>query len=139
MGTAIAAGSAATVMIQQLGTYAGSVYVTVEEPDKNESERVEKAYGPEPVTAALSSGDIYVSNNTMESDSVYINGLTSGAIVRVYNNLGSLLGTATSMGDFATVFIAQLGTQAGSVYVSVEEPDKLESEYIECLYSAEED
>ena len=139
LGTAIAAGSAATVMIQQLGTYAGSVYVTVEEPDKNESERVEKAYGPEPVTAALSSGDIYVSNNTMESDSVYINGLTSGAIVRVYNNLGSLLGTATSMGDFATVFIAQLGTQAGSVYVSVEEPDKLESEYIECLYSAEED
>ena len=139
LGSAISAGSTATININQLGRDAGSIYVTVEDSDKWESAKVGRTYEGEPKTTALVSSMITVTNNAKIADTVVVNGLTAGEIIRVYDTATSSpeLGSSVSAGSMATVSIGQLGSSAGSIYVTVEDPNKWESARVGRTYAGE--
>lgn len=135
------AGSYVTVSITQLGTSAGSVYVSVTGESKLESGRVQVDYAAESSSTAISSDNIAVTNNAGTADTVEVTGLTEKDVVKVYSAAkgGSTLGSATvaSYGTYATVTISQLGTAAGSIYVSVTSDNKTESSRTKAEYTAE--
>ncbi len=139
--TASAYASEAEVTVQQLGTIAGSVFVTVTEPSKSESGRTEAPYKAEPSSSGIGEGSITVVNNAGLPDMVYVTGLTTGDIIKVYDTEmgGKQLGSAavSSSGMDASVEIAQLGGSAGSVYVSVTSANKAESGRTKAGYAAE--
>jgi hypothetical protein len=143
IGTATAAAgeTSVSITIAQLGSAAGSVYVSVTGSNKLESGRVRADYPAEGVSAAPAPGDISINNNSGAPDTVKVSGLASADVVKVYDASrgGSLLGTATvsTFASDATVTITQLGTTAGKVYVTVTNPNKSESERTEADYDAE--
>ena len=143
LGTATVSASAtdATVTVPQLGTSQGTIYVTVTSPGKMESGRVEVAYKGESSSDNLNKDNISATNNAGISDTIYVSGLTSGDVVKVYDSAlgGTLLGTATvaSTATDVTVTVSQLGTAAGSVFVTVTSSNKAESGRVEAAYTAE--
>ncbi|SPF37208.1 conserved exported hypothetical protein [Candidatus Desulfosporosinus infrequens] len=143
LGTATVASSKvdATVTITQLGTTAGSVYVSVTSTNKQESSRTQVGYVAEANSSSLSAGNITVTNNSNAPDTVYITGLTANDVVKVYDSAtgGTQLGTATvgTYSSTATVTITQLGITSGSIYVSVTSKNKLESSRLQVSYAAE--
>ncbi|MGD6875665.1 hypothetical protein [Bacillus infantis] len=83
-------------------------------------------------TPAPAADTITVTNNTAGTpDTVAVTGLAAGDVVKVYDaaTAGTVLGTETvgAGQTTATVSIAQLGTGAGSVHVSVTSTGKTES------------
>jgi hypothetical protein len=130
-----------TVSITQLGTSAGSVYVSITGISKLESSRAKADYEAESSSTAIKSDNIAVSNNAGASDTVEVTGLTEKDIIKIYNAAkgGTLLGSATvaPYGTYVTVTISQLGISAGSVYVSVASTNKTESGRTKADYSAE--
>ena len=134
-------GTEATVTVTQLGTAAGSVYVSVTSVNQQESERTKTDFASEATSEAPDADNVIVNNNAGTPDTVYVAGLTAGDVVKVYNSAkgGIRLGSATvaSSKTEATVTISQLGTAAGSVYVSVTGTGTLESGRTEANYTAE--
>ncbi len=143
LGTATVADGTtyATVTISQLGTGSGSVYVSVTIAECLESDRTQTSYAAESQTTPLSADSVSVTNNSGESDTVTVTGLTSGDIVKIYDaaTSGTLLGTATvsTYGSSATVTIEQLGIVSRSIYVALTSKNKTESARTEVTYSAE--
>lgn len=131
-----------TISINQLGTDAGSVYVTVASVNKNESGRVKVDYAAESKSQGISQDNVIVTNNvTGTADTILVTGVSGGDVIKVYDAAvgGKVLGTATVPADasYVTLTIQQLGVNAGSVYVSVTSPNKLESDRIKVDYLAE--
>ncbi|MBV7273215.1 hypothetical protein JMF89_02460 [Clostridiaceae bacterium UIB06] len=130
-----------TISIAQLGTDAGSVYISVTSKGNSESDRVKVDYGAESKSDTLDASNIVVTNNVGTSDTVVVSGLSSSEVVNVYDAAkgGNLLGTATvaTGSTQVTVTISQLGTNAGSVYVSLKDTNKRESDRTQVNYEAE--
>lgn len=144
LGTATVASNntQATVSISQLGSAAGSVYITVTTKGRTESGRIRAYYTAESVSDGLLEGNITVTNNPSgKADVVHVTGLNAGDVIKVYNaaTAGSLLGSGkvSSSGTEVDVSITQLGTEAGSIYLSVTSADRNESSRIKADYSAE--
>lgn len=133
--------TSATISVSQLGTSAGSVYISSTETGKSESSRVKADYVAESKTSALDASDVVITNNVGSNDTVQVSGVSSGEVIKVYDAAkgGNLLGTATvsSGSTSATVSISQLSSAAGSVYVSLTSSNKLESDRVQVDYSAE--
>ena len=131
----------ATVTIAQIGSSAGSVYVSVTNKGMLESGRTKVDYDAEPQSDPIDDDYVTITNNVGKSDTVHITGLSGGDVVKVYNAAsgGKALGSVSvpSSKTEATVTISQLGNGAGSVYVSVTSKGLLESERIKADYSAE--
>ncbi|MGE5395971.1 MAG: hypothetical protein ACM3MK_00390 [Chitinophagales bacterium] len=123
--------TSATITIKQLGTAAGSVYVTITGTGQAESNATEKAYDAEVKSTAPNADDIVIVNNAGTPDTVTITGV-EGDTVSVYADLAlkTLLGQAvTAKGaTSAVVTIKQLGTAAGAVYVTITSTGKGESD-----------
>ncbi|WNB92513.1 pre-peptidase C-terminal domain-containing protein [Bacillus sp. NEB1478] len=115
----------------------GTYYFVV----KNEYDSYNKAYDfkfymkSNPVKAA----NVKVNNNKGKSDSVTVNGLAKGDVVKVYNasSKGTLLASATSTGTSATLSIKQVGTKSGKIYVSVTKSGLAESDRVAVTYKGE--
>ncbi len=140
VGVTVAGGGSAAVYVSQLGTAAGSVYVTVTSTGCDESPRTTKAYSAEERSAAPSSDDISAQNNiTGVLDTVTVSNTAVGDIVRAYEsaNGAAPVSTAESTGTSATLYINQLGTAAGTVYISLQSPNKLESARTKASYIKE--
>ncbi len=143
LGSATAGNSKtdATVTILQLGTGAGSVYLTITQPGAQESGRTKIDYIAEGTSAGPNINNISISNNVGKADTIYISNLASGDIVRIYNApaQGNIIGTATvaSSATDITVSVAQLGTTSGSIYVTVTSTGKAESARTRAEYKAE--
>ena len=134
--------TSATVSVSQLGTSAGSVYVSAKDTNKLEGSRVQVSYSAEDGSSALDVNNITITNNASgTADTIYVSDLTAGDIIKVYDSAsgGTLLGTATvaSGSEDATISIDQLGTASGSVYLTLTEKNKSESSRLEATYSAE--
>jgi hypothetical protein len=143
LGSVTASSGTATVSIAQIATSAtsvGSVYVSVTSTAKLESTRTSKTYSSE-TSAALTAAAITATNATGANDTVVVTGLAEGDLVTVYSVAkdGTNLGTATvgTGSTTATVSLsADLGTKAGSVYVSVTRVGKFESTRLAKAYTA---
>jgi hypothetical protein len=133
----------ATVTIAQLGTGAGQVYVSITINGNLESDRTAKTYEAEPVqTTAPLASNITVTNNPVSTpDTVLVNALTTGDLIKVYDSAtgGNLLSSATvAIGQTSvTASVYQLGTTAGQVYVSATSTGKTESTRTAKAYGAE--
>jgi hypothetical protein len=130
VGIAVASGSSVTVYISQLGTNAGTAFVSVTSAPDSESFRTEAPYTAEPRTSAPDPLDITAVNNAAGLlDTLTVTGVANGDIVRAYaTSVGtSVLATAVGSGATATLYFNQLGINAGTVYVSVQGAGELES------------
>jgi hypothetical protein len=134
--------TAVTITVAQLGSIAGSVYVSVTNVNKLESLRTARAYVAEPTTTALLASAITVTNNKIGiDDKVVVIGLVEGDIIKVYTAAtgGTVLGSATvAIGQTSvTITVPQVGVLAGSVYISVKKDGKLESARTPKAYTSE--
>jgi len=124
-------GTSVSVMVPQLGKTKGKVNVTVTKLNRAESARTVKEFDAEPVTAAPAVNNITVINNKGAEDTVTVNGLAAGDLIRVYATSSAkvTLGSARVASDAtsASITVYQLGAKAGTIYVSVASPDKPES------------
>jgi len=73
----------ATIKIPQLGTNAGSVYISLTNKNKGESSKTEVDYSAENKTSALSASNIVVTNNVGAADTVQVSSVSSGEVVNV--------------------------------------------------------
>ena len=142
LGKATSSSTNATVTISQLGTEAANVYVTVTSTGKKESSRTEVAYSAESASNAPDASKMIIKNNAAgTSDAIYVCELQEADIIKVYKTAkgGTAIGTATveSGSSYAFIYITQLGTSAGSVYITVTSTDKLESSCTELSYEPE--
>ncbi|MBC7765506.1 MAG: hypothetical protein H7Y41_03390 [Hyphomonadaceae bacterium] len=124
LGKAVAAETVATVTVSQVGLTSGSVYVTVTNKGKLESERVVKAFSAETATTAISKDKVFVTNNAVGmKDTVKATDLLEGDTITVYmdDTTEKALGKATvAKGKTeAIVSITQIGATEGSIYVTV--------------------
>ncbi|MGN5648470.1 hypothetical protein [Bacillus sp. Brlt_9] len=125
----------------------GTVYVTVTKKEKEESSRTAIKYTAEPVTKAPAVKMITVVNNKASvEDEVKVEGVKKGATVRVYDasSGGKELGKAIVKGDseleIGIVKIKQIAKNAkttGTIYVSVENVEELESPRTAVKYDTE--
>lgn len=141
LGTAtVGTSGEATITIKQLGTTDGSVYLSLTRKGSLESNRVEKSYAAEPVTDALNSADISVSNNAGINDQIICKGVT-GTIFKVYATGDSVqalgTGTVASGRTSVEILVKQLGTASGSIHVSATTAGKSESARVKVDYDAE--
>ncbi len=137
----------ATVSIKQLGSTAGSVYVTRTGKGCLESDTTQTEYLAETQSEQPSGVNVVISNNTNLPDTVTLGGIAAGdtATFKVYtdSNLKVLLGQAkvNKNDTSATVKIKQLGSIAGNVYVTqtltVNGLAEAESDATEVFYDAE--
>lgn len=130
-----------TVMVAQVGKSKGKINVSVTSPYKSESVKTAKEIQAELVSTAPAVNNITVVNNKGTADTVTVNGLTAGDIVRVYSKASgtAYLGSARVASDATSASITtyQLGAKAGTVYVSVASPDKPESSRTAKPFTAE--
>ena len=143
LGTATVASGAtsATVSISQIGSTAGSVYVSLTDSNKLESDRTEADYIAEAASDSLDASNISVTNRSGSADTVSITGASQNDVINVYDLAqgGTLLGTATVAASEtkASISITQLGTDRGSIYVSRTSSNKSESTRVKVDYDAE--
>ncbi|PFR45637.1 hypothetical protein COK35_28390, partial [Bacillus cereus] len=112
----------------------GTVYVTVTKPNKDESKRVAVKYGAEPTTVAPLVGEITILNSKVgDADAITVSKLKKGDIVRVYeaSKGGEAIATSEAVAEGkteATILGKDLlKVTGGTVYVSVQRVDELES------------
>ncbi|MGG3471557.1 hypothetical protein ABES02_29335 [Neobacillus pocheonensis] len=120
--TVPAGSTAVTFTINQLGTAAGTIYVTSTSGSNTESKRVSKQYTAEPATPRYDASQITVVNNPPgTSDTVTIVNVNPGDIIKVYQDPldTTVRGTITAADTTAVVTINQLGSSPGAVYVTV--------------------
>lgn len=138
---AVASGSTnTTVSISQLGKEKGSIFVTVTSPTMKESSKKEISYAAEKISETLKSSQVSIKNNKGKNDTVTVNGLQSGSVVKVYDSKGKLISTSKAVEKGKTSIsasIKQLGTKKGSVQVTVTMPGKLESSKLSKSFSGE--
>ncbi len=125
----------------------GTVYVTVTKKEKEESSRTAIKYTAEPVTKAPAVKMITVVNNKASvEDEVKVEGVKKGATVRVYDaasggkELGKVIVKGDSELEIGIVKIKQIAKNAkttGTVYVSVENLEELESSRTAVKYDTE--
>jgi hypothetical protein len=138
--------SAATVTLPQLGIEAGTVYVTTTSSGKIESLRVPKKFLTETTPAPEKSRIAIANNPAHQKDSVTVNGLRTGDVVKVYANnhgqAGAWLGTSQPVEEGetkATILFDQLGDgRADALFVSATGTEgRLESSKVGVNYGVE--
>jgi hypothetical protein len=131
-----------SLTIPQIGSAAGTVYITITSPGSLESKRVVRSFGAESPTEAPSGNSIRIMNNKVgTNDTITVLGLSAGDVVNVYTSkiINTTLATTTvsSGSSIATLSLEQLGIESGTVYISVTTPGKTESSRTAKMYTAE--
>lgn len=130
-------GSSLTLSYKQLGTKAGKVYVSVQNPGYTQSSKVAVPFKGEQ-SAALKATNVKITNNKNKKDVVKVTGLAKGDVVKVYNAKGKKIATSKkSTGKSVTISIKQLGKNGGKVYVTVTKSGMTESKRITKNFSKE--
>lgn len=94
--------------------------------------------GPVPLfSEPLSTRQISVANNTGHYDRIYVKGLQKGDIIKAYSSSHHELKQQTSGGGSTTLYIRQLGSRSGFVYVSVTHANTRESRWTRGYFSGE--
>ena len=129
------------ISIQQLGTGAGSIYVTTTKAGYNESAVTEVKYAAEVVeaTPAIAASNVTVTNNVNSKDIITMKNLVKGNTYTIYKDATkkTKLTSFVSDGTTQTITIDQLGTTAGSIFITVKQTNYNESPTTEVKYAAE--
>lgn len=141
-GTVAVGTSTVVISISQLGTAAGTVYVTVTSGTDSQSNRTPKSYAAEPASTFLDAAQIAITNNpTGTADIVDVVNLAVGDVIRVYNSPSdsTVIGTATvaSGQTSVSISIAQIGAKSGTLYLTRVTGSAQESSRVSKSYRAE--
>ncbi|MEH7107318.1 hypothetical protein [Bacillus sp. JJ1764] len=136
-----ATGSNATISINQLGTEAGKVYISITRANMTESSRLEAAYAKEALdpSKTLTASQVTIKNNKTIADTLTVTGMAKGDVIKVYKSkTGSALWTSTTAkAQTASMAVQQLGLNAGKVYITITQPNKAESDRLEVAFLKE--
>jgi hypothetical protein len=138
----VATGATSVTVNAPLSPTGGTIYASVTKLGKVESTRIPVKYNSQPVSTTLSSSAVTVNNLIGTSnDSIAVNGLSSGDIIRVYSSAtsGTLIASkVVATGDTSvTIGTTSLVATGGTIYVTVTETGKNESARAAVNYSAE--
>lgn len=124
----------AKATIKQLGASGGTIKVSVTSKSDDgkkylaESNKTDVKFAAEAITTAPKAA--VTVNNANDQDTITVTGMTAGSLVQVHSdsNLKKVLGKAkaNSNGE-AVIKIKDLGTSAGTVYITATDKDKRES------------
>ncbi|MER1999545.1 MAG: PPC domain-containing protein, partial [Lysinibacillus sp.] len=78
-------------------------------------------------TVTPTAKNITIKNNKGKADTITVKSVKKGSTIKVYNSKSKQIASVKATGTTATLTVKQLGTQAGKVYVTVQEPGKLVS------------
>ncbi|RYM05491.1 hypothetical protein EWH99_05765 [Sporolactobacillus sp. THM7-7] len=112
-----------TLLVRQLGTTSGRIFLTVMHPHKRPSGRTWVSYDEEP-SALLKKNQVKVTNNYGKKDTITVCKLKKNDVIRAYNKEGKLLKRQVSKGTQMTVSISQLGRTSGRVNLTVQHPNR---------------
>lgn len=127
-----------------------AVYVTVQAPGAEESAVQSLLLTPEQ-SLPINAKTVTVKNNKTYTDTIHINPIKPESIVRVYRTKKETTYVTPDTEAFeppvvaerkaragqTTVYVPQLGTAAGSVYLTIQEPGELESDPVLVKYAKE--
>ncbi|MCX7923610.1 MAG: hypothetical protein N3B21_16610, partial [Clostridia bacterium] len=129
----------ATLYIEQLGVTGGTVYVSVTTPGNTESTRTAVTYEAEPASTPILAENVTVQNNaTGQLDVITVINVAADEIIKAYPTSTAVAPIAVAVGTpDAKLFINQLGSSAGTIYVAVKSPGQKESTRTAITYEAE--
>jgi len=142
LGTAkVAAGASSATINLSLERNGGEVWLTRRDPGLAESQRVKLTYGAQE-QSKFENLNVDIVNNVGSPDTITISGnIREGDIIKAYasNTTGTVLGQATcGAQDYSvTITIGQLGRDAGTVFLTVTNRGKLESDRTPFAYEGE--
>lgn len=151
--TTVTSSAIGVVSISQLGKNAGTVYVSIANSGKAESNYVAKKYTKELTSTGLIAKNVSVMNHVQGTpDVITVSHLSSGDIIRVYDSskaTANLIGSSTSSavtittagaiqvsnsaatvidGTISFALNTDLPSKGGSVYVTIENQDSTKNE-----------
>ncbi|WP_100486955.1 Ig-like domain-containing protein [Sporolactobacillus pectinivorans] len=85
----------------------------------------------------LSRSQVSIVNNRGADDRIYVNCLQKGDVIRLYNSQKHWLKTQTAKGSSTILYVHQLGSQSGNVYLSVTHPHLGTSNWTKVYFSGE--
>ncbi|TGA99849.1 hypothetical protein E4665_02565 [Sporolactobacillus shoreae] len=86
---------------------------------------------------ALSSSQVKVANNHGRSDAIYISHLQNGSVIRLYDARKHWIKTQTVKGNSTALYVRQLGSRSGDIYVSITQPYMGTSNWTKIYFSGE--
>ncbi len=129
------------VVVSQLGEEGGNIYVSVTSAGKLASARTEVPFLAETKTESLQASDVMVTNNSGSYDTIAIAGLMPYDIIGVYKSETDTLPISSGMvaegSSSLTLNVSQLGSNGGTIYVTLETLGKTESDKIAVAYQSE--
>lgn len=133
IAVAVSGGDTAVVYVNQLGINGGTVYISLQENNKTESARRPKSFDTEltaPPDAVTVENNIYDATDPTTRDTVTITGAAAGDIINIYKAASGTekwAGPVPASGGSHTIFIDDLGKNAGKLFVTLTKPGKAES------------
>ena len=117
-----ATGTTKTLNVKQVGAKAGAVYVVVSKSGYLSSAPTKVSYKGQP-TAALSSKNVTVTN-AKKQDTIKLKSLKKGVTYVIYKDAAkkTKLTSFKATGTSKTITVKQLGTKAGKIYITAQEP-----------------
>ncbi|MCL2081094.1 MAG: hypothetical protein FWH16_03235 [Oscillospiraceae bacterium] len=139
----VAAGGNSVTINLTLERTGGSVWLTRRDPGFAESSRTEFTYTAQEISVFDTENlDVYIVNNVGAADTITVSGgIRDGDVIKAYASLttGTVLGQATcGAQDYSvTITIGQLGKDEGTVFLTITNRGKLESERKPHAYQGE--
>ncbi|MEH7073885.1 hypothetical protein [Neobacillus drentensis] len=128
--------SKAVLSIKQLGSKSGYVWVSIMKEGLNESTKLKVAFGAEP-SLSLKTSQVKVANNQKISDVIQVTGISKSDTIYVYNSANNRLASLKATSSKANLFIKQLGSRSGYVWVSIVKEGLKESSKLKIAFGAE--
>lgn len=115
---------------------AGRYYISVDDYSNTRNYKYQLAV--KVPTPSISIKSVQITNYVGKSDSVKVNALTKGDVVKLFDSKGKLFATSKPVSGSSTTFsIKQLGKNAGFIYVSNTRSGMLESSRVKVSFKAE--
>ncbi|MGG1695840.1 Ig-like domain-containing protein [Bacillus zhangzhouensis] len=122
-----ASSSNMTISLKQLGQTSGTLYISMKEPGLKEGNRVPIRYQGEK-SVALKTKQVNINNLKNKNDVITVSKMKKKDVIKVYSTSGKLLATSKpSNSSSIKLYVKQVGTKSGKVYVTRSSDKMLES------------
>lgn len=132
-----------TLYTSSLKSTADSIYITRQSTGLAESVRKPVSYAAQVSSTSVSASDVTIVNNAGIADTITVSKLNANDVVKVYDSTYATTpiasGTVVSSTGDITLYVTQLGTGKGNVYISVTNYGSSESTRTAVSYTAEQE
>ncbi|WEZ16766.2 Ig-like domain-containing protein [Bacillus safensis] len=122
-----ASSSNMAISIKQLGQTSGTLYISMKEPGLKEGNRVPIRYQGEK-SDVLKASQVKINNLKNKNDIITVSKLKKKDVIKVYSTSGKLLAISKPANSSSIkLYVKQVGTKSGKVYVTRSSDKMLES------------